>query len=57
MVEGVDGDFAHSAPLDPSGNALGPFVVGKVVKVLTEVGNSAGTRTTAARTIIIEKPV
>lgn len=57
MEEGVDGDFAHSAPLDPSGNTLGPFVVGNVVKVLTEGGISASTRTTVARTIMIEKPV
>lgn len=57
MVEGVDGDFAHSAPLDPSGNTLGPFVVGNVVKVLTEEGISAGTRSTVVRTIMVEKPV
>lgn len=57
MVEGVDADFTHSAPLDPSGNALGPFTVGQVVKVMTEVSNSAGTRTSAVRTITMEEPV
>lgn len=57
MVEGVDADFAHSAPLDPSGNTLGPFVVGQVVKVITEVSNSSGTRTSAVRTITIAEPI
>ncbi len=57
QVVGVDADFTNSAPLDGSGNALGPFVKGKVVKVITEVSNSAGTRTTAPRTITIGEPV
>ena len=57
MVEGVDAGFTHSAPLDPSGNTLGPFVVGNVVKVLTEVSNSTGTRTSAVRTITIVEPI
>lgn len=57
MVEGVDADFTHSAPLDPSGNTLGPFVVGNVVKVITEVSNSTGTRTSAVRTITLQPPV
>ena len=56
-IEGVDPDFSHVVPLDPSGNALGPFVVGQVVVVITEVSNSAGTRTSAPRTITIEAPV
>ena len=57
MVVGVDLDFTHSAPLDEGGNALGPFTVGQVVRVLTEVSNSSGTRTTAARTITLHEPV
>ena len=57
QVIGADLDFAHSAPLDASGNALGPFAVGQMVKIITEVSNSAGTRTTAPRTITIETPV
>ena len=58
-VEGVDapGSFAQTVPLDASGNALGPFAVGKVVRVRTLVSNSAGTRTTAPRTITIEEPI
>lgn len=56
-VEGVDADFTHISPLDPSGNTLGPFVVGNVVKVITEVSNSSGTRTSAVRTITIEEPI
>ena len=53
----MDPGFDHSAPLDASGNALGPFVVGQTVSVITEVSNSAGTRTTAPRTIVIEEPI
>lgn len=56
-VDGVDTDFVNEAPLDASGNALGPFMVGQVVHILTEVKNSAGTRTTAPRTITIEEPI
>ncbi len=50
-------DYPHSAPLDASGNALGPFAVGDVVKIITEVSNSSGTRTIAARTITLETPI
>ncbi len=57
MVEGVDADFTHTATLDPSGNTLGPFTVGQVVKVRTSVSNSSGTRTSAVRTITIEAPI
>ena len=56
-VDGVDPEFTHAVPLDASGNALGPFAVGQVVHILTEVSNSAGTRTTAPRTITIEEPI
>jgi hypothetical protein len=57
QVVGVDADFTHSTPLDPSGNALGPFTVGQTVKVITEASNSVATRTTAPRTIVIGEPV
>ncbi len=50
-------DFPHSAPLDASGNALGPFAVGDVVTVITEVSNSSGTRTVAPRNITVETPI
>lgn len=57
MVVGVDAGFTHSAPLNREGNALGPFTVGQVVRVITEVSNSSGTRTTAPRTITIQEPI
>lgn len=57
MVVGVDADFTQSAALDASGNTLGPFAVGQEVRVLTEVINSAGSRTTAPRTITLGEPV
>lgn len=54
-VAGVDpeGSFPNTAPLDASGNALGPFAVDQTVKVRTAVRNSSGTRTTAPRTIVV----
>lgn len=51
---------AQTAPLDASGNALGPFQVGQVgqvVRVRTLVANSARTLTTAPRTITLEEPI
>ena len=57
QVVGTDADFIHTAPLDASGNALGPFTTGQVVKVRTLVSNSAATRTTAPRTITIGVPI
>lgn len=56
-VVGVDTDFDNNAPLDPSGNAIGPFTVGQVVQVMTQVSNSVGSRTSAVRTITIEEPI
>ena len=49
--------FDQSAVLDASGNALGPFVEGQVVRIITEVSNSSGTRTTAPRTITLTEPI
>ena len=57
MVVGVDADFTHSVPLTDAGDAIGPFTIGQVVKVETEATNSAGTRTSAVRTITIETPI
>ncbi len=57
QVVGTDAGFAHSAPLDASGNALGPFPQGTEVKIITEVSNSADTRTTAPRTIVLGPPI
>lgn len=57
QVDGVDAGFDLNAPLDPSGNTLGPFTVGQVVRVITEVSNSVATRTSAVRTITIETPI
>ncbi len=54
---GAETNYPHSAPLDPSGNALGPFAEGAVVKIITEVSNSVGTRTTATRTITLGPPI
>ena len=55
-VEGVDTDFSHTAPADPSGNALGPFTIGQVVKLRTRVTNSNGITTGSIRTLTILNP-
>ena len=54
MIEGVDPDFTNSTAADLSGNLIGPFTVGQVIKVRTRTINSNGTRTSAIRTITIE---
>lgn len=54
---GVEAEFGHAAPVDPSGNALGPFTVGQIVMVRTKVTGPGGTRTSAVRTITIEEPI
>ena len=56
QVVGTDNDFTHSAPVDPSGNTLGPFAVGKTVKLRTRVTNGNGTTTGSVRTIVIQTP-
>lgn len=49
--------FTHKVPLVAAGNALGPFPPGTVLELRTSVSNSAGTRTSASRTITIAEPI
>jgi hypothetical protein len=56
QVAGTDNDFTNSAALDPSGNTLGPFPVGRTVNVRTRVTNSHGTTTGSVRTITLQPP-
>ncbi len=56
MVAGTDPDFTNSATVDPSGNTLGPFAVGKVVSVRTRVTNSNGSTLGSVRTLQIQQP-
>ena len=57
QVVGTDAGFTNEADVAAAGNALGPFSVGAVVKIITEVTNSSGSRTTAPRTITIEEGI
>lgn len=54
QVVETDNDFSHSAPVDPSGNTLGPFAVGKTVKLRTRVTNGNGTTTGSIRTLTMQ---
>ncbi len=54
MVKGVDTNFTHNAPADPSGNALGPFTIGSTVQLRTRVTNSNGTTTGSVRTLTLQ---
>ncbi len=56
-VEGVDADFTNSVPFDRAGNAIGPFEVGQIVRMIGEFINSTGTRTTAIRSLTIGEPI
>jgi hypothetical protein len=51
QIDGVDADYAHSAPADPIGNSIGPFAAGQSVKVRTRVRNGNGSSTSAVRTL------
>jgi hypothetical protein len=51
QVLGVDADFSHSAPADPSGNTIGPFAIGQTVNIRTRVTNGNGTTTGSVRTL------
>ena len=57
QVVGVDADFTHTHPADPSGNALGPFPGGQTVKLRTRVTNGNGTTTGSVRTLTLVTPV
>ncbi len=57
LVVGVDADFTHTTPVDPSGNALGPFTVGQQVKLRTRTRNANGTTTGSVRSLTIRPPV
>ena len=56
QVVTVDNDFTHNAPVDPSGNTLGPFAVGQTVKIRSRVTNASGTTTGSVRTITMQPP-
>ena len=56
MVQGVDAEFSKSQPVDPSGNALGPFTAGQVVALRTRVTTATGTTTGSVRTLTIQAP-
>ena len=53
MVTGMDTDFTHHVPADPSGNTLGPFTAGSTVNLRTRVVNANGTTTSSIRTLVI----
>lgn len=53
---GTDPKYLDSLPVDPSGNTLGPFAVGKTVNVRTRVRNANGTTTGSTRTLTMQAP-
>jgi hypothetical protein len=53
QVVGVDASFAHSAPANPSGNAIGPFASGQTVKLRTRVHNGNRMINGSVRTLTI----
>ena len=56
MVTDVDADFTNSTPVDPSGNAIGPFTAGQEVKLRSRTRNANGTTTGSVRTLTIQPP-
>lgn len=51
QIAGVDPDFGRTARVDPSGNAIGPFSAGQLVKLRTRVRNGNGSATSAVRSL------
>jgi hypothetical protein len=56
QVVGLDAEFTHTVPADPSGNALGPFKAGQTVNLRTRAANANGARTSSVRTLTITAP-
>ena len=56
MVVGTEADFTNTVAVDLSGNPLGPFLVGQTIKIRTRTVNTSGTRTSAARTLVVQAP-
>ena len=54
---GVDTDFVNQEPLDKAGNALGPFEPGTELRIIAEVANSVGSRTSAPRSIVVAESI
>lgn len=52
MRDGIDADWTTIA-VDPSGNAIGPFVVGQTIRLRTAVTNAHGTRNSGPRRLVI----
>ena len=55
-MAGTDNGFTNQAAVDPSGNTLGPFAVGRQVNVRTRVKNGNGTTTGSIRTLTLQPP-
>jgi hypothetical protein len=51
QIAGVDADFSRTVRVDPSGNAIGPFSAGQLVKLRTRVRNGNGSATSAVRNL------
>lgn len=52
----TDTGFDHSTPYDASGNAIGPFLVGKTIRIRTVVTNTHGSRTGGVRQLTLIAP-
>jgi hypothetical protein len=57
MVVWVDQDFVNTIQVAPSGNEIGPFAVGQVVRLCTRTRNASGTTTGGVRSLTIQAPV
>jgi len=53
QVVGTDADFVHQVGADPSGNTLGPFAKGQMVRVRTRVVSGNGATTGSVRVLTL----
>lgn len=57
QLVGVNDGLYNETPLDKTGNTLRPFDAGTELRIIAEVANSVGIRTTAPRSIVIEASI
>lgn len=57
QVVGVDEDYTNQVELEREGNAIGPYPVGTELRLVAIAANSAASRTSTPRTLIIAAPI
>lgn len=57
QVVGVDTDYVNQVELERGGNAVGPYPVGTELRLVAVAANSAASRTSTPRSLVIAAPI